>query len=175
MRNVALLRGINVGGKNKLPMKDLVAIFSACGCKNVSTFIQSGNVIFEGSANGLCLKIGKAIERKFGFRAPITFRSAEQLEKVVRGNPFLQENEDYLHVVFLADVPAAAAVKSLDPARSPGDRFHVSGQEIYLHVPNGMGQTRITNAWLDAKLSTVSTARNWRTTLKLLELAQSRA
>lgn len=172
MRHVALLRGINVGGKNKLPMKDLAAIFTAAGAKNVTTFIQSGNVIFEGSPKTLCAKVEKAIESQFGFRVPIAFRSAEQLEKAVKENPFLHEHEDFLHVVFLADLPTAAAVKSLDPARSPGDRFHVLGQEIYLHVPNGMARTKITNAWLDAKLSTVSTARNWRTTLKLLELAQ---
>jgi len=91
-------------------------------------------VIFEGSARvstaGLCAKVEKAIGSRFGFRVPITFRSEEQLEKAVRGNPFLNEHEDFLHVVFLADLPGAAAVKSLDPARSPGDRFHVSGQEI---------------------------------------------
>jgi uncharacterized protein (DUF1697 family) len=173
LRHVALLRGINVGGKNSLPMKDLAAIFTAAGCKNVTTFIQSGNVVFEGPVTSS--KIEKAIEKKFGFRVPITLRSAEQLAKIALGNPFIEEDHDYLHVVFLADVPAAAAVKGLDPARSPGDRFHVSGQEIYLHTPNGMGQTKITNAWLDSKLSTISTARNWRTTLKLLELAQSRA
>jgi uncharacterized protein (DUF1697 family) len=122
-----------------------------------------------------CSKVENAIEQKFGFRVPITLRSAEQLERIARGNPFHQEDHDYLHVVFLAHVPAVAAVKSLEPERSPGDRFHVAGQEIYLHTPNGMGRTKITNAWLDEMLSTVSTVRNWRTTLKLLELAQSRA
>ncbi len=174
MKHVALLRGINVGGKNKLPMKDLAAIFTKAGARNVTTFIQSGNVIFEGSPKGLCTKVEKAIESQFGFRVPIILRSEEQLEMAVAGNPFLDQHEDFLHVVFLADLPAAAAVKSLDPARSPGDRFHVAGQEIYLHLPNGGAKTKITNAWLDSKLSTVSTVRNWRTTLKLLELVRSR-
>jgi uncharacterized protein (DUF1697 family) len=173
MKHVALLRGINVGGKNKLLMKDLAAIFTAAGCKGVTTFIQSGNVVFEGPTTGLAAKIEKAIEKKFGFRPPIQFRSAAQLEQIVHINPFIREDENYVHVVFLADVPATAAMAALDSARSPGDRFHVSGQEIYLHVPNGMGETKLTNAWFDSKLSTISTSRNWRTTLKLLELASA--
>jgi uncharacterized protein (DUF1697 family) len=173
MKHVALLRGINVGGKNILPMKDLAAIFTAAGCKNVTTFIQSGNVIFDGATPGLATKLEKAIQKKFGFLTPIQFRSAAQLEKVARNNPFIKEDESRLSVVFLADLPTPAGISALDPARSPGDRFHVSEQEIYLHTPNGMGQTKFTNAWFDSKLSTVSTARNWRTTLTLLELASA--
>lgn len=173
MKHVALLRGINVGGKNKLPMKDLAAIFTGAGCRNVSTFIQSGNVTFEGDTAGLAARIEKAIEKKFGFRPPVQFRNAAELRRVARNNPFINEDEAWLHVYFLDDPPTRSVIATLDPDRSPGDRFHISGKEIYLHLPNGMARTKLTNAWFDSKLSTISTARNWRTTLTLLELVSA--
>jgi len=99
-------------------------------------------------------------------------RTAEQIETVFATNPFLKMGapEETLHVMFLADVPAPGAVKALDPDRSPPDTFLVQGQEIYLRMPNGMGETKLTNAYFDSKLATISTARNWRTVGKLLEL-----
>jgi uncharacterized protein (DUF1697 family) len=91
----------------------------------------------------------------------------------VRGNPFLEAGADIgtLHVAILADAPAAAKVKALDPDRSPPDAFAVRGREIYLQCPNGYGRTKLTNAYFDSKLATTSTVRNWRTVLKLVELA----
>jgi len=172
---LALLRGINVGGKNKLPMRDLSALFVDAGCENVRTFIQSGNVVF--TANARVLKnlgsvISSGIEERFGLRVPVLLRSAQQLRDVISNNPYHHAGkpEDYLHVVFLADLPSAAKAAALDPDRSPPDEFIVRGQEIYLHLPNGAGNSKLTNAWFDSKLGTVSTARNWRTVNKLLEM-----
>jgi putative PIN family toxin of toxin-antitoxin system len=175
MKHVALLRGINVGGKNKLPMKDLTQMFLKAWCGDVETYIQSGNVIFTAPAavlKTLPKVVGARIESQFGYRVPLILRSHGQLARAVEANPFLREGKPgkTLHVYFLADTPAEWAVKSLDPNRSPGDVFHVSGQEVYLYLPNGMGNSKLTNAWLDAKLSTVSTARNWSTVLKLHQL-----
>jgi uncharacterized protein (DUF1697 family) len=100
-------------------------------------------------------------------------RTHDELVACVKKNPFKKKgaDEDHLHVAFLADDPSAALVKELDPKRSPGDEFAVVGKDVYLHMPNGVARTKITNAWLDSKLKTVSTARNWRTVNKLLELA----
>ncbi|HME08844.1 MAG TPA: DUF1697 domain-containing protein [Bryobacteraceae bacterium] len=172
---VALLRAINVGGKNKLPMTDLVEIFSDAGCVNVRSYIQSGNVIFSASprcAARLPVLIPTRVGERFGHKPPIILRTAEQIETVFATNPFLKMGapEETLHVMFLADVPAPGAVKALDPDRSPPDTFLVQGQEIYLRMPNGMGETKLTNAYFDSKLATISTARNWRTVGKLLEL-----
>jgi uncharacterized protein (DUF1697 family) len=172
---IALLRGINVGGKNLLPMKDLVAMCEGAGCLKVRSYIQSGNVIFSASGDAARLPtlISAKIEKQFGHKPPIILRTTEQLEDVFRNNPFLKKGtpEEMLHVMFLASVPAAAAIASLDVHRSPPDTFIVRGQEIYLSLPNGAGRSRLTNAYFDSKLATVSTGRNWRTVAKLLELA----
>ena len=174
---VALLRGVNVGGNNKLPMKDLVEIFAEAGCVQVRHFIQSGNVIFS-APPALAAKIPAliplAIAKRFGFSPPVQLRSAKQLAEVIANNPFLKLGmaEDFLHVAFLADKPSAANVAKLDPDRSPPGQFIVQGQEIYLYIPSGLAASKLTNAYFDTKLATVSTGRNWRTVKKLLALMQ---
>lgn len=174
MTHIALLRGINVGGKNKLPMKDLAALFTEAGGKAVRTYIQSGNVLFDApakTASAVARQVAEAIQSRFGISAPIVIRSAAELAAAIGANPFLKAGaaESSLHIGFLADMPNPAAVKGLDPARSPGDSFEIIGREIFLHVPNGVARTKLTNAWFDSKLGTVSTFRNWRTVLKLAE------
>ncbi len=169
---VALLRGINVGGKNKLPMSDLRALFAEAGCEDVQTYIQSGNVLFRaepGVAATLPETIAARIADRFGYRTPVVLRSAAELDAVIRNNPFIAQgaSEDELHVYFLAGKPDAARVAALDPDRSPPDTFAVRGQEVYLRLPHGMGRTKLTNDYIDRTLRTTSTARNWRTVTKL--------
>jgi len=174
--HVALLRGINVGGKNILPMKDLAQMFADAGCTDVRTYIQSGNVIFK-KADTLRLAdaITANVQKRFGFRIPVILRTSEQLRKTIGDNPFLTAEADQkaLHVYFLAAAPNARAIAGLDRGRSAPDAFHVRGQEIYLHLPNGMARTKLTNGYFDSKLSTVCTARNWSTVLKLAEIMQA--
>lgn len=173
---VALMRGINVGGKNMLPMKVLAAMFEAAGARSVRTYIQSGNVVFEAPAARrakLALAVRAAVKKQLGFESEVVVRSAEELERVARSNPFLPKAElAQLYVAFLADRPTPAQVKALDPSRSPPDAFRVVGREVYLKLPNGAGRTKLTNAYFDSKLGTVSTMRNWRTVLTLLEMTQ---
>jgi uncharacterized protein (DUF1697 family) len=175
---VALLRGINVGGNNLLPMKDLAALFCSAGCTRVRTYIQSGNVIFEASpakAAKAAALVTEGIAGKFGFRSPVVLRSLEQLGETIRRNPFLLAGADEkcLHVLFLAQQADAARIATLDPDRSPRDTYAVLGSEIYLHCPSGVGNTKLTNAYFDSRLANISTGRNWRTVLKLFELAQA--
>lgn len=178
MTHLALLRGINVGGKNILPMKDLAKMFADAGCTNVRTYIQSGNVIFQTPAGApkIAETITTKIENRYGYRVPLVLRTSEQLLKTIGGNPFLKAgaHEKTLYVYFLAHSPNTAAIAALDPARSAPDAFHVLGQEIYLHLPNGMGRSKLTNAYFDSKLSTTCTARNWATVLKLAEMMEAR-
>jgi uncharacterized protein (DUF1697 family) len=154
-------------------MSDLASIFEEAGCLNVRTFIQSGNVVFTagaGVSKKLAALIARRIEERFGYRTPVLLRTAEEMDAVVAGNPFIRAGEDNLHVMFLADIPGAGQIARLDPARSPGDRFAVERRDVYLHLSNGVARTKLTNAWFDSKLETVSTSRNWRTVKKLLEM-----
>lgn len=173
--HVALLRGINVGGKNKLPMRDLTSIFTQAGCQNVQTYIQSGNVLFDAPdrvVDSLAGVVAAGIERQFGYATPVVIRNAGQVAKVVADNPFLRSGieDDTLHVIILADAPEQRLIERLDPERSPGDAFVVSGQEIYVHLPNGVARSKLTVTYFDAKLATIGTQRNWRTMTKLVEL-----
>jgi uncharacterized protein (DUF1697 family) len=171
-RYVALLRGINVGGKNMLPMKDLAAMFVGAGCGDVATYIQSGNVVFSAVDKvvaGLGGRIAKQVEERFGMRVPIVLRSAAEIGAVIRSNPFLKAGE-MLHVCFPADQPGKDLVAGLDAGRSAPDVFAVVGREIYMQLANGVSGTKLTNAYFDSKLKTVSTIRNWRTVLKLNEM-----
>lgn len=176
--HVALLRGINVGGRNKLSMGDLATIFTDAGCADVITYIQSGNVVFRADDKLVLLLpslIADEIAARFGLRVPVVTRSAAEFDTVASSNPFLDLESDFtkLHVVFLADRPTPAEIESLDPNRSPGDTFIVHGSEIFIHLPNGAARSKLTNAYFDSRLGTTSTARNWKTVLKLNELAGS--
>jgi uncharacterized protein (DUF1697 family) len=172
---VALLRGINVGGKNRVPMADLVALVEAAGGRDVVTYIQSGNAVFHAPAEmaaRMPLLLEKALAARLGLTVPVVVRSAAALRTIAAGNPFLSEGAApaLLHVSFLAAEPDAAQVASLDPERSPPDRVVVRGSEAYLHLPSGVGKTRYTSAYLDVRLGTVGTLRNWRTVLALVDL-----
>jgi uncharacterized protein (DUF1697 family) len=173
---VALLRGINLGGR-RIPMPELAALFAKAGCTDARTYIASGNVVFRADA-ALAQKIpgliSAEIKRRYGFDSPILVRSTTQMTAIAQGNPFLRREFDpkWLHVVFLAGTPAKAAVAALDPQRSPGDEFVVKGGEIYLHLPHGAARSKLTNQYFDSTLKTVSSGRNWNTVTKLLEMMQ---
>jgi uncharacterized protein (DUF1697 family) len=156
-------------------MKDLAAMFTDAGCGSVTTYIQSGNVVFEARAalaRLLPTLIENAIADTFGYQVPVVMRTGAELRRIVGGNPFLRSGADpaTLHVAFLDVAPGAARVKTLDPARSAPDAFTVRGRDIYLYCPNGFGRTKLSNAYFDSKLGTTSTVRNWKTIVTLLDL-----
>ena len=172
------MRGLNLGAHNRLAMTDLVQVFVEAGCTDVRTYIQSGNVIFNASQSKLEKLPGlipKRILERFGYKIPVVLRTAEQLGETIQNNPFLKTGaaEETLHVYFLAGMPDARNLTALDPARSAPDAFHVRGRDIYIQLPSGMARTKLSNAYFDSKLATISTARNWRTVLKLFELMQA--
>ena len=155
---VALFRGINVGGNNLLPMKALAAIFQDLGCSDVRTYIQSGNVVFRAHgkvAAEVSGKVSGRVQAEFGFAVPVILRRADEMGTVIEAQPFAEADLDAVHVFFLADAPGD--VSGLDPQRSPGDEYIVKGREIYARLPNGMGRTKLTNAYFDSRLKTVST------------------
>jgi uncharacterized protein (DUF1697 family) len=176
---VALLRGINVGGNNKLPMKELAAMFRDAGAVFVDTYIQSGNVVYEAPparARALPSCIARELEALLGKHIPVVFRTPAEMNGVAKSNPYLASGADptRLHVAFLADEPTAPRIARLDPRKFAPDSFTVRGRELYLHFPAGVAKTKLTNVGLDRELATTSTIRNWRTVLALCERARAR-
>ena len=176
-RYVALLRGINVGGKNKLPMADLRDIFIASGCGDVRTYIQSGNVVF-GAAQDLAERVPgivtRAIGERFGYETAVVVRSGDEIRRVAASNPFDTSGDPrFLQVAFLEAAPGDEAVSRLDPQRSPPDAFEAKGRHVYLHYPNGVARSKLTNEYLSSRLGTASTMRNWRTVLTLLKMVDA--
>ena len=172
-KHIALLKGINVGGHNKLPMKDLRRIFTDAGAEDVATYIQSGNVVFTAPAalaRKLPEQVAAAIEDEFGFCPAIVGRTATALRKIADANPYEVDDPKLVHVGFFDHKPKAAAAKRLDPGRSPGDHFTVNGAELYLHTPNGLARTKLTTAYLESTLGVQVTVRNWRTVTQLLAM-----
>ena len=171
MTYIALLRGINVGGNNRFPMKDLSGIVAKCGGTRVRTYIQSGNVIFDSARERSMMEpeLVAALEEHCGCRIPIVFRTAEEWHSVLeRGSAYARElPENRVLVYFLQSVPAPAESGLLDPAISSPDAFFLDGKEIFLRLAAGAGDTKLTNAYFDRKLRTICTGRNWRTVKNL--------
>jgi uncharacterized protein (DUF1697 family) len=175
---VALLRGINVGGRRKLPMADLRALLDALGHEDVTTYVQSGNAVFRsggGSAASVAAAIERRIESELGLDVAVMLRTAAQLRAVLDGDPFPKAERKQVHVVFLEEKPGAAAAKRLDPDRSPGDEASLHGRELYLRLGNGAGRTKLTLDWIEKQLGVRGTGRNWNTVTKLAELAGERS
>lgn len=170
---IALLRGINVGGHNTLPMAALRSQLEMAGFEAVRTYIQSGNCVFETGetqAVRVAARIEEAIESGAGFRPAVTALTAKNLSQAVAANP-LPDDDRCLHLFFLAAVPAEAALQSLEALRKPSERIAIAGRVLYLHAPEGIGRSRLA-AQAERKLAVSATARNLRTVKKLLELAQ---
>jgi uncharacterized protein (DUF1697 family) len=173
---VALLRGINLGARNKVPMPELKLEFESLGFEDVLTYIQSGNVVFRSSSGGAkqtAARIEQRIANVFGLDITVVLRTPAELKSIAGSNPFLSRETDLskLHAVFLNGRPMAKAIAQLDPERSRPDEFSVRGREIYLHLPKGSGRSKLTLDHFERRLGIDATARNWKTVLKLLELA----
>jgi uncharacterized protein (DUF1697 family) len=175
---VALLRGVNLGARNKVSMADLRALFADLGHEDVATYVQSGNIIFKSQitdAAKLAAEIEKRIDRDLGLTITVLLRTKEQLAKVASGNPFAGSESEptKLHVTFLADAPRRAHVSELKASKFAPDEFRLVGKEIYLHTPQGYGRTKLSGAYFEKQLGVAATTRNWRTVTKLAELASA--
>jgi uncharacterized protein (DUF1697 family) len=172
---VALLRGVNLGSRNKVSMPAVRGLFEELGYGDVQTYLQSGNVVFTSSdgASAIVQRIERALARELGVRAAVVLRTKAELRRVVTGNPFAERQGDpkKLLVTFLRETPPRAAVAALDPQEHAPDEFHVARREVYLHCPNGYGRTKLSNAFFERKLGVPGTNRNWRTVTALANLA----
>lgn len=170
---IALLRAINVGGRNRVPMASLRDVVSDEGFTDVTTYIQSGNVVFDGDRNGTdaAAALEAAIVDFFGFEVRVLVRTPEDLADIVAANPYPSPGADptRVGVVFLAHRPAVEP--KVDAAAFSPDEFVLRDREIFLHCPNGFGKTKLTHTFLEKQFQVKATTRNWKTVNKLLELA----
>jgi uncharacterized protein (DUF1697 family) len=168
---IALLRGVNVGGKNRLKMAELRQALGAAGFTGVRSYIQSGNLLFDPREDAE--DAVAAVLQSFGLDVPLIVRSAAWLRAAREAVPFPTDGVDPRFVSIGACLarPSAAAVAAMDPERGGHDRWAVEGDVVYLSTPKGMARTKLTSAWLDRSLQTVVTVRNLRTVDKLLALA----
>src|SRR4051812_14026598 len=170
---VALLRGVNVGGKT-LKMEALRTGLEELGFADIRTYVQSGNVVFvspETSAARLSKKIEDRILDEFGLAVSVLVKTAKEMKQIVKENPFLKDkaiDESKLHVTFLSDIPKGPTVEKLKALQPMGNAFQTVGSQIYLYCPNGYGRTKLSNNAIEKKLSVVATTRNWRTVNTLL-------
>ncbi|MDB5227867.1 MAG: hypothetical protein JWN78_2060 [Bacteroidota bacterium] len=175
---ISILRGINVSGQKKILMTDLKALYESLGFSEVISYIQSGNVIFKYKKETdlkLAQKIEQAISKKYKFEVPVIIRSVDEMKKVLTSNPYLKQkntDEERLYVTFLAEAPTKENLEAIKKYNFSPDEFIISGKEIYLHIPNGYGNTKLSNNFFENKLKVTATTRNWKTVGKLVELCQ---
>jgi uncharacterized protein (DUF1697 family) len=176
---VALLRGVNLGARNKVSMADLRTLIESLGADDVQTYVQSGNVVFKSgvrSAAKLTGDIERQISAELGLEIKVVLRTDKQLAKIVAANPFAasQSEGTKLHVTFLAESPKASLTRALEPEAFEPDEFQVKGREVYLHTPKGYGRSKLSNAYFEKQLGVAGTTRNWNTVTKLVELASGK-
>ena len=178
--HIALLRGINVSGYNKIKMVELKLLLESLDFHRVVTYIQSGNIVFESkiedcsALEGLILE---AIKTKFGYEINCIVLTKEQLSRIFTSNPYLERNAidiKKLCVTVLKTTPDLEGLAALQQvSEASGDEFQLVGDHIFMHLPNGFARTKLTNNLVEKKLKTPATTRNWRTITKLVELSQA--
>ncbi len=171
---IALLRGINMGGHHKLPMKELSSLLAGMGLRDVQTYIQSGNVVFRGEAKDkavLAAKISAAIEAQHGFAPQVLLLDEDELRKAMVNNPYPEAEPEptSLHLLFMAEAPPHADLKKLEALKTASERFTLKGKVFYLHAPDGVGRSKLA-ANAERLLGVPTTGRNWNTVCKLAEM-----
>ncbi|HEX6657102.1 MAG TPA: DUF1697 domain-containing protein [Ilumatobacter sp.] len=174
-RWIALLRGVNVGGGNKIAMRALRVSCEGCGFERVSTYIQSGNVVFEAKRDeaAVTAALRKVLTEKHGLNVPVVVRSAREMDRLADSHPGLNAGVEprYLHIVFLDKKVEQAHVHRVDGARFDPDTFAVDGREIYVTYPNGSGRSKLTIEVFERAFGVTATARNVNTVRALVKLA----
>ncbi len=176
---IALLRGINVGGKRKILMADLRELLAGIGFTDVKTYIQSGNIFFNLSNEMSDAEIADAIEKlisdNYGFDVPVVIRSVEEVEQAIENNPFYtgeEENITNLHLTFLKEKPSEENQLKTEEYNYEPDKFVIKNKDVFIFCEGKYHKSKLTNTFFEKKLKVSTTTRNWKTVLKLLELSQ---
>ncbi|MDX1544505.1 MAG: DUF1697 domain-containing protein [Christiangramia sp.] len=175
-RYIAILRGINVGGKKKVLMKDLKETFRDLGFSNIQTYVQSGNVVFDTpkdiSNRKLEKNIENAIQKAFDFEVPVIVRTPPRLKKVISSNPFKPDTGDIkkFYLVFLKENPQAEEISKLEETNTL-DEFKIDDDHIYVKYSSKYSDSKLNNNFFENKLGVTASTRNWKTIMKLHEIA----
>lgn len=174
---IAILRGINVGGKRIIRMNDLKSLLQNLGLVNIETYIQSGNVLFDGTNKSSDIEIADLIEeaifKKYGFQVPVIVRSVEEIESAVKNNPYYKGKEkdiEKLHLTFLKEMPSLENRNLANSYNYEPDKFIISGKHVFIYCEGKYHQTKLNNSFFEKKLKTSATTRNLKTVLKIIEL-----
>ena len=175
---ISMLRGVNVGGHNKIKMEALRALYESLKLRDAQTYVQSGNVIFRSDEQDiarLTKRIEEGIEGKFGFRPDVILRTAAEMRDVVERNPFAKRRgiePGKLLVSFLGSDPGEEAREKVRQMKCDPEEMRIEGREIYIYFPNGMGRSKLPWAGLGKMLKTPATGRNWNSVTKMMEMAE---
>ena len=175
---ISMLRGVNVGGHNKIKMDALRALYESLKLRDAQTYVQSGNVIFktdERDMARLAKRIEDGIERKFGFRPDVILRTAAEMREVIARNPFAKRRgiePGKLLVSFLGSDPGEEGREKVRQMKCDPEELRVEGRELYIYFPNGQGRSKLSGAALEKALKTPATGRNWNSVTKMLEMAE---
>lgn len=175
---IAILRGINVSGQKIIKMAEFRDYLSSLGFVNLSTYIQSGNIVFQTQSKDnhfLEEQIHKRIKENYSFEVPVIVRTQEEWKKVIDNFPFNLDNLDVkrIGIVFLKEKPLHIPVEEINKFKAENDEVVYSEKEIYLHIPDGIGKSKLTNNVLERKLKVSATTRNWKTTTTLLQMCNN--
>jgi len=175
---VSLFRGINVGGNQIVRMDALKTLHESLEFQDVQTFIQSGNVVFTSDGADVT-QVQKGIEdafaETFGFRVKVMVRTAGEFNAIIENNPFQNQpmrESKWVVAMFLASDPVSTALEGIQKTYTGPEEIHITGKEAFIYYPEGMGRSKLTNVFLEKKLKTAGTARNWNTVLKLQKMME---
>ena len=173
---ISLLRGINVSGQKKIKMDKLKSLYESFNLKNVQTYIQSGNVVFESDENNIS-KLSESIETKIhdvlGYEITVLIKRGEDFENIIRNNPFnKKEDLSKLYVTFLQSIPDEELIEAIDSLREGEEKFRINDSVIYVYCPKGYGRTKLKNNFFERKLKVKATTRNGNSVNKLLSMSR---
>ncbi|WP_340152841.1 DUF1697 domain-containing protein [uncultured Marivirga sp.] len=175
---IAILRGINVGGKKKILMADLKILMQNLGYQNIQTYIQSGNIIFKADEKlqnkEIAAGIETAILNKFDFEVPVIVLSKNEIESAVANNPFYTPDADInnLHLTFLSEEPDKGKLALIEIVDCTPDQFKIINKNVFIYCEASYHKSKLTNDLFERKLKVKATTRNWKTVLKLWDLSK---
>jgi uncharacterized protein (DUF1697 family) len=176
-KRIALLRGINVGGHNTIPMAGLRELCAGLGWQDVQTYIQSGNLVFNAAAGPQALErdLEGAILERFGLKIAVIVRAASAWAEYMDANPFPAATErepNFVHMLLSKSPAAPDAAERLQERADAGERVALAGEALWIHYPNGAGRSKLSPALLDRMAGSPVTGRNWKTVLKIAEMVK---